>query len=197
MKQLILRGEPGAKWAFYLNPKVASTSIASSLPEDKQNRILNSSDSEVSGPDWFRFSFVRHPYDRLVSWWLNKVCLDRGASERYRRKWHWGCKQAFSDVVAEVYARYRSGVELDWHLAPQSEVIPAHKMSFIGKFENLGRDWEHIMKLIPEAKPLNRYNVSEGRDAWPIYINQLSPRTQERLFRIYKNDFRIFGYESE
>ena len=144
--------------------------------------------------DYFKFTFVRNPWDRLVSafHFLKKGGLtvqDKDWSDRYLTP--------YPDFDAFV----RNGIQhrriFDFpHFRPQYTYIclfgrqPA--MNFIGHFENLSWDFDYIcqtLKLDTSLKSLNR-NPDRESDFRKYYTNE----TREIVGRLYADDIRMLGY---
>ena len=88
------------------------------------------------GPDWWVFTFVRHPLDRLVSLYANQ----------YRRRYR-GRSLGFADFAEDVVSG-RLGRNRHW--VPQVELFDAvPKVDFVGKFERLEEDWDYIRSRYP------------------------------------------------
>jgi len=197
MRQLIVRGEPGSDWAYFLNPKVACTSILSALPEDKRRRVYGRGpEAERASAVGFRFTFVRHPLDRLVSWWLNKICNPRGASQRYRCKYRWKQGTPFEDALQRICRMARKGSLTEWHIAPQSSFLPLNRLSFIGKLESISIDWLTIRDHVHGLADLPVTNQSEGRKPWRHYFDCLPSGLKKDVIGIYRRDFKRLNYEA-
>jgi hypothetical protein len=143
---------------------------------------------------YFKFTFVRNPWDRLVSafHFLKKGGLtvqDKDWSDRYLTP--------YPDFDAFV----RHGIQnrrifFFPHFRPQYTYIcllgrqPA--MNFIGYFENLSRDFDYIcqtLKLDASLKSLNR-NPDRESDFRKYYTNE----TRDIVGRLYADDIRMLGY---
>jgi hypothetical protein len=62
-------------------------------------------------------------------------------------------------------------------------------LHFVGRFESLLRDWEHLSNLF-ELKPLKHHNRSEHKPYQSYYDDRLRRMVEER----YKEDLFLFGY---
>lgn len=143
---------------------------------------------------YFKFTFVRNPWDRLVSafHFLKKGGLtvqDKDWSDRYLAP--------YPDF--DAFARHgiqNRQIFFFPHFRPQYTYIcllgrqPA--MNFIGYFENLSRDFDYIcqtLKLDASLKSLNR-NPDRESDFRKYYTNE----TRDIVGRLYADDIRMLGY---
>ena len=150
----------------------------------------------------FKFGFVRHPLDRLVSAYF------REAREGLVRD-----KQGFTDFVIEL-VRCDLFPSKSWVGVPQKgmrqEALFRPKVhfwpqwyflmnksgrkvlvDFIGRFERLKEDWREVCRRSGVAHaPLSHDNKGEHEPYRSYYTSET-----ERLARkIYAKDFEVFGY---
>jgi hypothetical protein len=126
--------------------------------------------------DYFKFAFVRNPWDRLVSCWHSKVVEEnyfKFSEEKLLKT------QNFADFVDYVAALDAS--RLDNHLRPQSALIDLNNIDYLGRFENLGLN----LQTIPQE------NASQNRRDYREYYDE---ELKQKVARIYQKDLRIFGY---
>jgi Sulfotransferase family len=147
----------------------------------------------------FKFSFVRNPWDRLVSWW-SMINAGRGAYEAH------GVSNGFFRYVLdnattfdEFLANCTDEIEdvdgkkcifknqLDY-LTDQDGTI---MVDFIGRFESLVQDFSFITtKVYGVAKPLPVVNASEHEPYQAYY----TPQTRKLVQDAYGRDLAHFGF---
>jgi len=151
-------------------PKVANSSIKAALcrllksPQDKgvrttadsfwrtgtngETSMLSNHDARMCRGTHFSFSFVRNPFDRLVSAYNNKLIeLDQIPG----RMQAMGLEHSmpFGDFLSVVAATKDD--ELDIHLLPQSSILCLKGQlipNFVGHLETMGQDWALLQQLL-------------------------------------------------
>jgi hypothetical protein len=148
----------------------------------------------------FKFSFVRNPFDRMVSSWCH-VDPDPRANR---------IELTFKDYVTLVYdiavnkkTPREVGIRFNWysalwHAFSQSSLIMDEKgnlmVDFLGRFENLQEDFDKLSDIIGvdrEVLPhLKKGNKSHYRDYY-------DKETKSMVEEICKDDIRNFGFKFE
>lgn len=133
---------------------------------------------------YFKFGFVRNPWDRTVSLFrrLRENGKDRGQTfEEFVDGLHFSS----ATCVHPVPHRY----QLDWFVNPDGEVI----LDFVGRFEHLARDWSQVSQRIGLAASLPHLNESgSGRRHYTEYYTS---RTRDLIAQRFSVDIEYFGYE--
>jgi len=134
-------------------------------------------------PDYdFYFSFVRNPYDRIVSaYFYRQRGNARVPMQNYIPHFH---KWLMEDTI-------RADMVVDEVFRPMVHYLDA-PIDFIGRFENLQEDFDRVCKLIGlEPKRLIRDNVCDH----PPWRELLDEAELARVYELYREDFESFGYE--
>lgn len=137
--------------------------------------------------DYFSFIFVRNPWDRLLSCYLNTVVGPRARYTSFDE-----CSEmSFEEFV--VWLEGKDWAKLDHHVHPQVRSIPPGvEPDFIGRVENFDEDVNRLLKRFGmEASHCPRINASK-HGHYREYYNE---RTKEIVARLYKEDIERFGYE--
>jgi hypothetical protein len=133
--------------------------------------------------EYFKFVFVRNPYDRAVSGWnynmeTNKLNID-----------------------FNIYMRMQDIVSDDeyWHcFLPQSESVcdenDNYFVNFVGKFENLEEDFQKILKLIGFNDIKHNFEIKKNNRKHNSYKKYYDQETLNIVNEIYSKDFELFGY---
>jgi hypothetical protein len=148
--------------------------------------------------DYFKFTFVRNPWDRLVSAFL---FLKKGGVNKVDKVWAAENLSHFEDFHTFVTEWVnRKNVNTWKHFVPQYKFVcePGDltpKVDFIGHFERLGNDFTYIQKRLGINTALQHLNKTAGskRD----YKEYYTQATKEIVAHVYEEDIRIFGYDFE
>jgi hypothetical protein len=169
---------------------------------------------QVENPDdYFKFAFVRNPWDRLVSWYTmideaRKGVADGTAEPMTRRlikknnlfKYVLRCGPTFDEFVKNCTEKQWMGNgyysftfnQLRYLTDKNGEVL----VDYIGRFENLAQDISHVFdKLGLEASQLEIPH--ENRSAHSHYSEMYTPETREIVRKRFRRDIEFFGYEFE
>ena len=154
---------------------------------------------------YYCFTFVRNPYTRLLSAYLDKMAARPDQSAKYRRM---AAEAALADPADEASAFERfvgwletGGLWQNPHWAPQVAILPVRvsRLDFVGRVENLDRDLATVIDAIfgsgtfvaPQTREYHRRGA--GSKVRAYYADALA----ERVYRLYKEDFEAFGYAAE
>lgn len=180
-------------------PKAAGVSVVSSLfgvaisighTRYRTFRILLN-DDEIN--NFFKFTFVRNPFDRLVSAYefLQKGGLtdqDRTWADRKISKYN-----GFGDFVKgwfddlNVYSYY--------HFIPQHEFVCFRNriaVNYVGYYETLVDDYNYVQKKLKIGSPLMALNSRKDRVDYRAYYDS---ETIDIVSKVYKKDLDLFGYD--
>jgi len=194
-------------------PKAANTSITQTLfehtafrrestrrehPKYQFLRPLFLSRQEVDRLEHeaFKFTFVRDPYSRALSAYLDKVGRQRHQGRRFLL---WAQRHNQPETFLG-FCRYleAGGLFLDMHWAPQVAILclPLERFDFIGRVEHLNRDLAvvlerlfHVQAAGPAPHAGTHTRASEQvDDAYGL---------EERAIvnRLYTSDFERLGYD--
>ncbi|MEL6488829.1 MAG: sulfotransferase family 2 domain-containing protein [Cyanobacteria bacterium J06621_3] len=160
--------------------------------------------------NYFKFTFVRHPYSRAVSLYtyVQRMARAKYAKNRfpfYKRKdnspfWSWLMTQAFLDsknfsefIRHEKFLNdFGAQSQSHWIFNKEEETL----VDFIGKYENINIDFNKILHKIDSAanKPsLKQINISTGKKEPEFYFK--GEKDYKHLEKIYEQDFRVFDYD--
>lgn len=158
---------------------------------------------------YFSFAFVRNPWDRIVSCYLNK--LNYHESDMYSEgnpNWLNGAEIRFyAPYKGRVFPRmsfrdfciFVSGCPDDvsnGHWRSQSAFLRGDKgllpFDYIGKFETIGEDWKVVCGNLGVDLVLPYCNVTGNRSD---YRNYYDSETKDIIYRRYKDDVDLFDYD--
>jgi hypothetical protein len=136
--------------------------------------------------DHFKFTIVRNPWERLLSFYLNKLHthLDPLITSHI---------QGIPSFKKFVHTLWRSNLKTcDVHFRLQTRCFPLDKIDFIGKTENLQEDFNTICDKIGIPKQeLPHKNKSSHKH----YTEYYDDETRQIVAEAYAKDIEYFGYE--
>ncbi len=112
--------------------------------------------------DYFKFAFVRNPWDRMVSCWNNKVIdsnlfrFNEAELEKMRN--------------FENFVGYVGGINVDTcnrHLRSQNSVIDLNNIDYLGRMETFGDDLQHIFQRLElDTTAIKSRNATSDRKTY-------------------------------
>lgn len=136
--------------------------------------------------DYFKFTFVRNPWDRAASWYQNVMRSDR---QKKRLNLESDCN--FATFIDKYSEQWGLKSQLYW-IKDSSNRIP---MDFIGRFENLQDDYEIVCKeLKVEVKPLSTMLTKGKRTP---YRELYDGKTIEKVQVMYEEEIDLLKYRFE
>ncbi len=148
------------------------------LPEKKRLEI-----GEEKFRSYLKFGFVRNPWDRVVSLYFRTGGLQMKDKMTFDEFVDW-IKYSSSTCVHSVPHTN----QLDWLIDPHGNLL----VDFIGKFENIQKDWEVIAGKhgLPMALPHKNKSLNERS----FYTEYYSKRTKEIIENKFRVDIEFFNY---
>ena len=164
--------------------------------------------AEIMLKSYFKFVFVRQPFDRFLSAYVSKFVkwnpffynlAGREIIKRYRPGTHSNDK----NVTFDEFVQYAIDTVPRWNEHWQTYDTLCHPCAihydFIGKFENLEEEARHFLEISGISEKLNlsfpQVKPSSTSSLVPFYYSQIP---KERLFRIVQllaSDSEMFQYD--
>ena len=151
---------------------------------------------------YLKFAFVRNPWDRLFSCYKSKILQDpdfyiRGFTQgvfdgflKYGDKFYAG--MSFREFVFSI--REIPDNDADEHFRSQYVTLYDRNgirlTNYIGRFENIDKDFSHIANWLHQEVNLPRLMQSDNRLYTEAYTHKLMKIVAER----YKEDIELFNY---
>ena len=141
--------------------------------------------------EYFKFSFVRNPWDRFVSYVAWK------ADESGKLKWVRNAEPTQAEFYTALWGLLRDhvlGRPVHPHLVPQSDYVFDSNgklgVNFVGRLENLENDWSKVCGHIGVRVPLEK-RMKSSHKPYTHYYNLI---TRLLIWLIYRRDIKQFGY---
>ena len=154
------------------------------------------------GNEWdsyFKFAFVRNPWDRMVSQYNytkqlfatpNLVDAKNESAIRYREEI---VKNLGKDYTFEEFLSAKCPKPLDpnWnnqhiYISDGGEVV----IDYVGRFETISKDWGYVCKKLNLVAPILRINVTKHRH----YSTYYNDNTRNMVYLLCKRDIELFNY---
>ena len=186
-------------------PKAASGSVTRALKHKKAKIITH----DIKNPNYlsmaeymkvdvhkkFAFTFVRNPWDRLVSafFYLNKGGVMPGDKDDYEKY----LKKYGGDFTLFVHEAFKTDeIFNQLHIRPQFEWITDDNdklvTDFVGKFETLQLDFDYALKKNWRFKKKLSF---QKRGKHPNYRELYTPDTRAIVAEAFGKDIELFKYE--
>lgn len=210
------------KYCYFRIPKCANSTIVRTLAFYDSQLELDESDEKGAAikkatrgglmrartasirtltTDYYCFTFVRNPYIRTLSAYLDKI-VAQGETEKYahlRQK----IREAsgVDEVSFESFVTYleRGGLYKDPHWCPQVALLPlpANRLAFVGKVESLEGDLNEVVNIVfgrdvYKGAKTREVNRQESENKVSLHY---SDSLRSRVYKLFEEDFASFGYQ--
>lgn len=172
----------------------------------------------LADSSYFKFAFVRNPWSRVVSAYLNKFlslnCTSHPVIRTLRKRRR--VQEPHAEVTFREFVEFiaqGNPREYDEHWRPQYLFLNGHQFDLIGRFEHFAEDFALVRDRLGIQTPLPRNNVTQyapqadprtvadftpsqlrQRGAFPDYQRFYTPELYDLVAKIYAVDIKQFGY---
>ncbi len=181
-------------------PKCAGQSVRATLFGNLQPGHINVYTYQQIYPKrifdrYYKFTFVRNPWDRLVSAYF---FMKAGGAHQKDRDWSQKHLSPYPDFASFVREGLRNENILHWpHFRPQVEFLKGQQgrieIDFIGRFENIQEDFQKVASHLGISRELLYINkAKKKRDPYQTYY------TAELRYiagDVYREDITTFDYQ--
>lgn len=146
---------------------------------------------------YFRFAFVRNPFSRVLSAFLDKVSRDSPERRSVNNLLgtHVEHQPSFKEFVAAI--SLQSVDDMDPHWRPQTYCLRTDQISysFVGKFETFESDMRRVDRemsgvLAPHFNKVCPHETKAALKIGDYYCEEIEAMVRQ----IYRSDFDFFGY---
>ena len=214
------------KYVYVETPKVACSTIKGTLqrielehaelvktdPNDIHDRryspLLKPSqtcglDRLINNPEYFVFCFVRNPYTRLLSSYLDKI--EKNKHVKWSILYAMGedvkkldKKVSFSDFVDVVCELDVYDMDPHWRVQYYHTFQEEVNYDFIGKLEKFSEDVDYALsKIIHNYRDFYRLKVEHSTKSNEMLSKYYKDDLQEKVYNKFKVDFDYFEYDKD
>ncbi|CAM1301499.1 CHST12 (predicted) [Pycnogonum litorale] len=159
--------------------------------------------------NYFKFTFVRHPFTRIVSCYQDKAAGERGKYEYFFRLYWKKAMERYRNVANVPLGTNITFPEFVKYLIDSKDDdrhwMPIHQLcqpcsveyDFIGKLETFTEDRQRLLEIFGINIAERRFNVqprADSGDAYQKYFSMLDKEHVIALYRKYYYDFVFFNY---
>jgi hypothetical protein len=190
------------KKAIFIHiPKCAGVAVKRALFDDLSGGHTKlSTYCRVFEPElfltYFKFTFIRNPWDRLVSAYH---FLRAGGYGNPDKNWFARELSVYTDFNDFVRNWLRpENMYKHIHFCPQIEFLEDSnhrgvKVDYIGLYENIDSDFDYIAQRLGVSAGLKKGNASSHKSYREYYCDT----TREIVHNVYRRDIEQFGYDFE
>jgi chondroitin 4-sulfotransferase 11 len=198
------------KYIYFYTPKVACTTIRNILAkfeglewhhpwDTKKTKFDYINSHNASKYAYFKFAFVRNPWDRLVSCYFDKVVgvrskPDNVAIKNGVFKGFAGYNRDFKNMNFPEFAALVCSLDdlkSNGHFRSQYTFFDHKNINFVGRFENLIDD---VVKLQNKLKMPNIKEKHLMKSKHAHYKDYFNDKLIQMVANRYKKDIEMFGY---
>lgn len=215
-KRVAIGHEPA--FVYFRIPKAANSTVISTLYANVSSdgdleasaakraftraSNLNRRELERLSRDHFLFTFVRDPFSRLASAYLDKVVAARGTMAGKRAVAAYLGVPVDAEISFLDFCRFLNagGLYSNPHWYPQGDFIPCgvHRLDFVGRVERLEKDLPALTHKLFGASAQGVIEWAPHRTSANDKLVQLyCAESIDIVRRIYNADFHLFGYSRE
>ncbi|NMT65219.1 sulfotransferase family protein [Marinobacter orientalis] len=149
--------------------------------------------------DFYKFAFVRNPYSRILSCYLDRILTHTSRPSRDFRKSLKKDAFDFKDFVSVICHQSSNEQNSHWRVQADDILFDLVDFDFIGKFENLSEDLMHINSAIfgtmLDKKVLDGNFSPKKTSANEKIEEYYTQELLDMIYYAYRKDFEYFGYE--
>ncbi len=212
------------KYVYVETPKVGCTTIKKILIQGEYKEKMNCRNPEhihfrefspllnakqvgnfsefIKKEDVFKFCFVRNPYTRILSTYLDKIKNNKPEKKQIVIQNGYGYLSnedlSFSEFIDAIIEQPIMYMDIHWRVQYYLTFQDGIKYDFIGKFETFKDDLIHVMEKTGidfdkfyEEEKLHSTNAEEKIQKY------YTPELVSKIYNKYRIDFDFFGYPKD
>ena len=159
-------------------------------------------DKVLAAENLYTFCFVRNPYTRLLSCYLDKIVGNKPPKHAVLRILGFSADNldipvSFSDFIEAISSQHIREMNPHWRPQYYQTFQPSLSYDFIGRYESFSEDFQRVMAKIARTRVPNLGVESRHRtNANGTWTKYYRPSLMERVRELFAIDFEAFGYDS-
>jgi len=143
--------------------------------------------------DYFVFGTCRHPEDRLISCWKDKI-FNRFHPRFKRKKYDFYRKMPFSEFVEEIL-NIEDDTDCEQHIRSQRFDLDVKRIDYLIRMESFYDDWEKSLLLIEKHCGKNYPQMVFHKNKTQHVDLDISKETRALIEKRYAKDYELLGYK--
>ena len=168
------------------------------LPDDLKQEVFRSD-------KYFRFAFVRSPYSRLLSCYLDRIQRRtsnprRDLNKELKKRGLDPAEVSFEDFLRVVCEQPSAIQNSHWRRQYDDLCFDLIRFDHIGKFENLWKEMAYVSErvfgaLMPQMRDRGINKAPRSTHSDQHVRNYYTQELADLVYESYSRDFESFGYE--
>ncbi len=191
------------KHIFIHNPKVAGSWMEKKefIGGASHQTLYGYASEGINVEKYFKWMFVRNPYDRLVSsFFYSKRTIGRPNVSMRNHFWMLETFEKYIQNLDELFDFKKQNLDLNKRDFVNIHMVPQHyfacingeiRLDFIGKLETINKDWEYVCQKLKQNASIEKNNQSQRQGHW---IDFYTPELFQIVNEKYSKDFELFNY---
>jgi hypothetical protein len=139
--------------------------------------------SQQQYESYFKFAFVRNPWERVYSWYRNVM-----RDPLHQRELNVSGDLSFDNFVDSQLQQWAMRPQFNWLTDRQGNIA----VDFVGRFERLGADFELVCNKIGMEPPELPAMLSTGGHT---YADAYSDQARRKIAQFYRFEIEYFDYQ--
>tara|TARA_Y100000385_G_C13046150_1_gene617570 strand:- start:383 stop:1060 length:678 start_codon:yes stop_codon:yes gene_type:complete len=191
------------KFIYFEVPKTGTSSLLALLRQHLELETMKGRYDFLNHADYIRFAFVRNPWDRILSCYLNKIKQDKNFQSKHftdgvMKKFH-RFNAFYAGMPFTEFLRAVAGIpdcDADGHFASQYTRLVQNKelvVTHLARFENYQREVKHFLKMIGIEGDIELPHLNRTMKRMP-YSGYYNAETIRLVEERYGEDIQRFEY---
>ncbi len=156
----------------------------------------------LSRRDIYKFCFVRNPYTRLLSAYLDKIAKNKGEKWQLLVQNGYGAYAdhhfSFEEFVNSIIDQPVMYMDQHWRIQYFMTYQERIKYDFIGRFEQFEEDLKNVLIQVNIDPDTYYSSVKPHQTKADLLIHQYYTKALlDKVYQKYQIDFKHFGYSKE